>query len=32
MPCDKLSALFADPEHGDDGSRLTNLKNWAENK
>ncbi|MDO5397411.1 MAG: DUF3795 domain-containing protein [bacterium] len=29
MPCDKLLSLFKDPEHGDDGSRLINLKNWA---
>lgn len=32
MPCDNLSALFADPEHGDNGSRLINLKNWSGNK
>ncbi|MBP3919316.1 MAG: DUF3795 domain-containing protein [Clostridia bacterium] len=31
MPCEILSALFADPEHGDQGSRLNNLKKWAEN-
>lgn len=29
MPCDKLLALFADPEHGDTGERLCNLQNWA---
>ncbi len=28
MPCDKLNALFNDPEHGDNGKRLNNLKNW----
>lgn len=32
MPCDKLAALFADSEHGDNGSRLMNLKNWAGNQ
>ena len=29
MPCQKLLDLFADPEHGDNGARLRNLKNWA---
>lgn len=28
MPCSKLLELFNDPEHGDKGTRLTNLKNW----
>ena len=28
-PCEKLLSLFADPEHGDNGARMTNLKNWA---
>ncbi len=32
MPCDKLSALFSDPEHGDNGIRLANLKSWADEK
>lgn len=29
MPCEKLKDLFGDPEHGDKGVRLRNLKNWA---
>lgn len=29
MPCQKLLDLFADPEHGDNGTRLTNLRNWT---
>ena len=28
MPCQKLRDLFDDPEHGDHGARLHNLKNW----
>lgn len=28
MPCQKLMELFGDPEHGDHGARLRNLKNW----
>ena len=28
MPCEKLRALFADPEHGDNGGRQRNLENW----
>lgn len=28
MPCHKLEDLFSDPEHGDGGARLRNLKNW----
>ena len=30
MPCQKLLELFGDPEHGDKGARLRNLKNWAD--
>lgn len=30
MPCEKLKDLFSDPEHGDQGARLHNLKNWAD--
>ena len=29
MPCQKLLDLFNDPEHGDNGVRLNNLKNWT---
>lgn len=29
LPCQKLLDLFADPEHGDSGVRLRNLKSWA---
>ena len=29
LPCDKLQQAFDDPEHGDKGERLTNLKAWA---
>lgn len=29
LPCEKLRGLFDDPEHGDKGVRLRNLKNWA---
>ena len=29
VPCQKLLDLFADPEHGDQGARLRNLRNWA---
>lgn len=32
MPCKKLLTLFNDPEHGDSGARLNNLKNWANGK
>lgn len=28
IPCQKLLDLFNDPEHGDKGARLSNLKNW----
>lgn len=30
MPCQKLRDLFDDPEHGDRGARLRNLKNWKD--
>ena len=29
VPCDMLQGYFDDPEHGDNGERLANLKNWA---
>ena len=29
LPCDILQAAFDDPEHGDNGERLANLKAWA---
>ena len=29
VPCNDLQDLFADPEHGDNGERLANLKAWA---
>ena len=29
VPCQKLLDLFNEPEHGDTGARLRNLKNWA---
>lgn len=29
LPCQKLLDLYNDPEHGDHGARLRNLKNWA---
>ncbi|GFZ29816.1 hypothetical protein CSC2_03420 [Clostridium zeae] len=32
LPCDKLQAAFDNEEHGDNGERLINLKNWAEGK
>lgn len=32
MPCQLLLDLFNDPEHGDNGARLNNLKNWADGK
>jgi hypothetical protein len=28
LPCDKLQEAFNNPEHGDNGERLTNLKKW----
>ncbi len=30
VPCQKLLDLFADPEHGDAGARLRNMKSWAD--
>ncbi len=30
LPCEKLEAAFNNPEHGDNGERLANLKLWAE--
>jgi len=32
LPCEKLEAAYNDPEHGDDGERLVNLKMWAQGK
>lgn len=32
VPCQKLLDLFSDPEHGDSGARLRNLRNWAQGK
>lgn len=32
LPCDKLQQAFDDPEHGDNGERLINLRNWANGK
>ena len=32
MPCQKLLDLFDDPEHGDKGTRINNLKNWTNGK
>lgn len=32
LPCDNLQAAFDNPEHGDNGERLINLKNWKEGK
>lgn len=32
LPCDKLQEAFDNPEHGDNGERLINLKNWARGK
>ena len=29
LPCDTLQAAFDNPEHGDKGERLANLKAWA---
>mgnify|MGYP002390661703 FL=1 len=29
LPCDLLRQAFEDPEHGDNGERLENLKTWA---
>ncbi|MDD7793571.1 DUF3795 domain-containing protein [Clostridium sp. 'White wine YQ'] len=32
VPCEKLIDAYNDEEHGDNGERLINLKNWAEGK
>lgn len=32
LPCDKLQDAFNNKEHGDNGERLINLKNWANGK
>ena len=32
LPCEKLQRAFDDLEHGDNGERLINLKNWAKGK
>ncbi len=29
LPCDKLQQVFDNPDHGDRGQRLANLKAWA---
>jgi hypothetical protein len=29
VPCEGLQAIIRDPEHGDTGQRLANLKAWA---
>jgi hypothetical protein len=29
VPCDVLKGFFNNPEHGDNGERLANLKAWA---
>ena len=29
LPCNMLQQAFDDPEHGDNGERLANLKAWA---
>lgn len=29
LPCETLQAAFDNPEHGDNGERLSNLKTWA---
>jgi hypothetical protein len=29
LPCQPLQEAFDNPEHGDNGERLTNLKSWA---
>lgn len=29
LPCGKLIDAFTDPDHGDNGERLTNLQKWA---
>lgn len=32
LPCEQLKSAYKDPEHGDHGERLTNLRMWAEGK
>jgi hypothetical protein len=32
VPCPKLKEAFDNPEHGDNGERLANLKAWANGK
>ena len=32
MPCQMLKDLFRDKEHGDNGARLNNLRNWVNGK
>ena len=32
VPCDTLKEYFNNPEHGDNGERLDNLKNWAKSE
>lgn len=32
LPCQMLQSAFDNPEHGDNGERLRNLKAWAEGK
>jgi hypothetical protein len=32
VPCETLQAAFDNPEHGDKGERLANLKGWAAGK
>jgi hypothetical protein len=32
LVCEILQAVFDNPEHGDKGERLSNLKAWAEEK
>ncbi|MDX9955957.1 MAG: DUF3795 domain-containing protein [Anaerolineae bacterium] len=29
LPCARLQSFFDDPEHGDNGERLSNLQAWA---
>ena len=32
LPCEELVKYFSNPEHGDNGERLANLKMWAKGK
>lgn len=32
VPCEKLIEAYSNEEHGDNGERLINLKNWANGK